>query len=86
MPQFYFNLHEADRVLTDHEGVDLADTDAAHANAFREARELMAAEVSSGQLCLSCHIEVQDDERSVLFVVAFKDALVLSGHLPEAAS
>lgn len=40
---------------------------------------MMAAHVAEGLLSLDCRIEVQDERRNVLLIVAFKDALVLYG-------
>jgi hypothetical protein len=84
MPQFFFDLHECGRVLIDDEGVEMPDAEAARTNAVHEARQIMAAEVSHGRLCLACHIEVQDEARNVVLVVAFADAIVLSGYQPKA--
>jgi hypothetical protein len=84
MPQFFFDLHECGRVLIDDEGVEMPDADAARTNAVYEARQIMAAEVSHGRLCLACHIEVQDEARKTVLVVAFADAIALSGLQPSA--
>ena len=79
MARFYFDLHECGSIFIDSEGVEMLDADAARANAVHEARQIMADEVAHGRLCLSCHIEVQDEARNVLLVVAFADAIVVSG-------
>lgn len=79
MPRFFFNLHECGRVVIDDDGVQMADGNAARANAVHEARQIMAAEVSHGRLSFSCHIEVQDEARKVLLIVPFADAVVVSG-------
>ena len=55
----------------------MPDLGAAQANAVHEARQIMAAEVSHGRLCLACHIEVQDEARNALLLVAFQDAIVI---------
>jgi hypothetical protein len=73
MTQFFFDLHECGRVLIDDEGVEMPDADAARTNAVHEARQIMA-----------CHIEVHDEARNVVLVVAFADAIVLSGYQPKA--
>lgn len=58
----------------------MSDIDAARANAVHEVRQIMASEVSHGRLCLACHIEVQDEARNALLVVAFEDAIVFKRH------
>lgn len=77
MARFFFNLHECGRVVIDEEGATMPDLGAAQANAVHEARQIMAAEVSHGRLCLACHIEVQDEARNALLLVAFQDAIVI---------
>jgi hypothetical protein len=79
MSRFFFDLHECGRVVTDEEGVKMSDVNAARTNAIHEARQIMAAEVSHGRLCLACHIEVQDEARNAVLVVAFADAVAVSG-------
>ncbi|MEG3085661.1 hypothetical protein U1707_18635 [Sphingomonas sp. PB2P12] len=82
MSRYFFNLHERGRVLIDSEGVEMPNAYAARANAVHEARQIMADEVSHGRLCLACHIEVQDEARNAVLVVAFADAIIVSGRLP----
>ena len=79
MSRFFFDLHECGRVLIDSEGVEMPDASAARVNAIHEARQIMADEVAHGRLCLACHIEVQDEARNAVLVVAFADAIVVSG-------
>ena len=79
MSRFFFDLHECGRVLIDSEGVEMPDASAARVNAIREARQIMADEVAHGRLCLACHIEVQDEARDTVLMVAFADAIIVSG-------
>ena len=79
MARYFFNLQECGTILEDDDGRELADLDAAHANALAEARAIMCAEVAEGRLCLSCHIVVLDAGRRELFDVPFKQALVVTG-------
>ena len=65
--------------MIDSEGVEMPDASAARVNAIHEARQIMADEVAHGRLCLACHIEVQDEARNAVLVVAFADAIVVSG-------
>lgn len=78
MARFFFDLHERGRVVIDHEGVELPDATAARANAVHEVRQIMASEVSHGRLCFACHIEVRDEARNTLFIVAVEDAIVIT--------
>jgi hypothetical protein len=39
----------------------------------------MCAEVADGQLCLSCHISVEDARGRILLTVAFREALQVTG-------
>jgi hypothetical protein len=80
MGRLFFNLHECGRIFLDEEGAEMSDIGAARANAVHEARQIMAAEVLQGRLCLACHIEVVDNEKNALLVVAFSDAVIVSGH------
>ncbi len=80
MARFFFNLHECGRIFSDEEGAEMPDVAAARANAINEARQIMAAEVLQGRLCLACHIEVLDNARRPLLIVAFNDAVVVSGN------
>lgn len=79
MPRFYFNLYECGKPLADNEGQEVADVAQARALAVKEARALMSSEVQSGKLCLSCRIEVEDEERVTVFIVPFKEALQVTG-------
>jgi hypothetical protein len=43
------------------------------------AREIMSNEVKNGKLCLSCHIEVEDEAGQVVLTLPFKEAVQVSG-------
>lgn len=79
MARYYMNLHECGVVTEDLEGVDLPDASAAAANAMIAARDVMAGEVKSGALCLSCKIVVLDKHGHQVAEVYFRDALNVSG-------
>lgn len=79
MARYYFHLHECGRIVYDDEGSDLPTLDAARHRAVREARAIMAAEVSQGRLCLGCNIEVLDSRGRLAANVPFTEALALSG-------
>ena len=80
MTQLLFHLDECGDVTLDEEGVDLPDIGSAMAVAREAARAIMAAEVGTGHLCLSCHIRIQDGAGRQLATVPFRDALDISGY------
>ncbi len=75
MTHYFFNLLDGVR-LDDEEGQELADDAAAHAEAMRSARSIMADAVWTGRLPLDESIEIVAHGR-VVGVVAFTDALKL---------
>ncbi len=79
MPRYFFRLIECGDVLDDPDGTDLPDLDAARHQATLEARSIMKAEIDEGQLCLACHIEVDDEAGQLIATVPFKEAIQLSG-------
>jgi len=79
MTRFYFNLHECGQRTLDDEGIVLDGLAAAHDRAVSEARAIMSAEVAEGRLCLSCNIEVLDDDGQMAVNVPFVEALAVSG-------
>jgi hypothetical protein len=79
VPRYFFHLHECGQYIADDEGQELEGLEAARRQALLEARHVMAAEVQSGKLCLSCWIEVIDCADRPVMKVPFKDALVVSG-------
>lgn len=79
MPRYFFDFHECGRHYPDEEGRLLGDRRMIHAVALHEARQLMAAEVQEGRLCLSCRIEVLDEDRRPVMAISFKDALEVKG-------
>jgi hypothetical protein len=79
MLRYHFNLHECGSVLSDEEGLVLPDDEAARKNAINEARSIMAAEVRSGKLCLSCCIDIRREDGEPVASVLFKDAVSVTG-------
>jgi hypothetical protein len=79
MPRYFFNLHECGTVVRDEEGREVSDVAQLRQLAVKEARQLMSAEVTGGQLCLSCRIEVLDADRRAVLVVPFREAVAVTG-------
>ena len=67
MSIFYIHVRGRDFEGIDFVGRDLADSEAARAAAVREARELLAEDVTHGKMPLEEWIEVEDaDHRPVM--------------------
>ena len=79
MARYFFHLHECGNITEDLEGVERASPEAARIEALEAARAVMCAELAEGKLCLSCHIEVQNEAGARLFVLPFKEAVSISG-------
>ena len=79
MTRYFFHLHECGIVTSDEEGFEALDDAAALIHAKNCARDVMAGEVLSGSLCLSCHIEVVHSETGVRRRMTFIEALTVSG-------
>lgn len=84
MHRFFFHLHECGVVTQDEEGRMLPSFEVALEEAVAAARDLMAAEVKSGRLCLGCHIEIVDAYGITLAIVPFDEAVSVSGFSPGA--
>lgn len=79
MFRFYFHLEMCGRVYPDEEGRSLSDLEQARASAILDARDLMAAEVKAGWLCLACRIDIADGGGAVILSVPFHEAIDFSG-------
>jgi hypothetical protein len=79
MPHYFFHLYECGTIISDDEGRELSDVTDIRDAALREARDIMAGEVRGGKLCLSCRIEVLDENLRPVFVLPFKEALQITG-------
>lgn len=79
MPLFRFNLSECGTLFADEEGREALDVDAARAIALTAARDIMAAEVKEGRLCLSCRIDISDERGNVVATVPFSEAVTITG-------
>jgi hypothetical protein len=79
MPRYFFNLHECGTLVRDDEGREVRDDAQLRQLAVREARQLMAAEITEGKLCLSCRIDVLDEDGRPVIVVPFREAVTVTG-------
>lgn len=74
MRRYFFNVHN-DLDTIDHEGMELADLDAAVLYARVAARSLAAASVTEGHLVGHHRIDVVDEDGTVLRSVRFDEAV-----------
>lgn len=79
MARYFFHLHECGKVIPDEEGRELPSSHNLREAAVAEARFVMSAEVQAGRLCLSCRIEVTDEDEKLLVAVPFREALEVTG-------
>jgi hypothetical protein len=82
VPRFYFHVCNGTGFTEDAEGQELADEAAAKTEAIKSAREIMAADLRSGELDLSSFIEVEDGEHELLFTLTFENAVSLKRQEP----
>lgn len=79
MPRFHLNVFDSAGDAVDEEGQELADLEAAGAEAIRGIRSLLASELSEGRMDLAGRIEIADGDGRLLQTVAFRDALKIVG-------
>jgi hypothetical protein len=72
MARYHFHLHECGTVIPDEEGLERPDLESVRQEALVSARELVANELRQGKVCLSCHIEVQDEAGQGVLTLPFK--------------
>jgi hypothetical protein len=78
MERYFFHICNGNGFTEDEEGLELADEEAARREAYRGARDVMAADVQRGELDLSSFIEVENHNHELLFTLMFQDALDLT--------
>ena len=74
MPRYYFHLKRGRVIVLDHDGLDLADVEAAAKEAARRGREIAAAEVLRGAAPTGMAIVVADERWWPVFEVPCDDA------------
>jgi DUF1009 family protein len=75
MPQFYFHLHD-NMDVTDEEGKELPDLEAAHAYATNLARfEIGQAVIAMGKILLSHRIDIENEQGDVVGSLRFGDVV-----------
>lgn len=79
MTNYYLHLHECGKVVRANEPLDLPSLEAARNAAIKGARDIMCSELAAGRLCLSCHIEIEDEKGAIVLTVPFADAVTVTG-------
>lgn len=86
MPRYYFHIHNGLGDVEDKEGRELADLDAAQAEAVVGARSLIASEVLEGRLDLNGFIEVTSGQGHQILRVTYREAVSVEGEEPDLKS
>lgn len=78
MPLFYLHIRDGDKLVEDPDGSDLPDLEAAHSEALKGARGILAEMLRKGEVLDGQTIEITDEAGAVLAVVRFRDAFRLA--------
>jgi hypothetical protein len=78
MPRYYFHIRTKDALIGDPDGSDLADLDAARAEAQQSARNLLAALLARGEVLDGQVFEICDADGRVIESIPFRSVLRLS--------
>ncbi len=72
MKRFFFNIREGDELIEDPDGTLLLDLTSAISEANGTARELLAAQIRNGRSVVGRSIEIADEARTVVAVIALR--------------
>ncbi len=75
MPTFYFHVCDGSTFAEADEGIELADVEAARRQAVLGLRDILAGDVCRGEMNLAAFVEVEDENRQLLFTVTVEDAV-----------
>ena len=78
MPNFHFHTHPVGHLFGDPHGSDLADFEAARAEALAAARRAIAERIRAGEVVDGQPFEIWDAAGRMLATVPFRDALRFS--------
>lgn len=77
MAHFYLNLHNAHVDVSDEEGVDLPDLEAARQRAIAGIRDFIGHEAFAGTIDLRGQVDVSDESGTTLASVRFAEAFTI---------
>lgn len=72
-------MYECGTLIADEEGQELPKHVTLSEAAIKEVRSIMSSEVLAGRLCLSCRIEVTDEDQKLMAVVPSVEAVSVLG-------
>jgi hypothetical protein len=75
MPRYFFNVIAGKKIISDLEGTDLPDADAAREEALKDARALMSAAILDGWDISGRSIDIRSESGAVILSLAFRDAV-----------
>ena len=75
MPRYFFHVYEGETVITDKEGVELADNGSAIEEARSAAREILADAVAKGTSPNGRRIEVADGDGKTVYSLMLSELL-----------
>jgi hypothetical protein len=81
MPRYFFHVREGSELSRDSEGQELADTEAARAEAISSGREILGEKLLHGGSLDHRQIEIADETGHVVEVVRTQDILLKQGEL-----
>lgn len=79
MNRYFFNLRRDADIVSDVEGDEFPNDDAARTSAVNAVREMAAARIKTGQIVADEYMDVSDEAGAVLFSISFHD--VVQNHL-----
>ncbi len=79
MTRYFFNLRRDGEIVSDVEGDEFVDRDAARLSAINAVREMVAARIKAGELVTDQYMDVSDEAGNLVFSVSFHD--VVRNHL-----
>jgi hypothetical protein len=78
VPRFFFHVFD-DVVLTDDEGIELPDAEAARREALAGVRAMMCDQVRNGRLVLGHRVDVDDEHGRRVLSLKFAEAITIEG-------
>ncbi len=75
MPRYYFHIRDGKDLIRDEEGTELADPEAAHAEAMASARDLALDEIRSHNRVDGRSIEIVSEFGAMIDTVAVRESV-----------
>jgi len=81
MPRYFFHVREGSELTRDTEGQELANTEAARAEAICTGREMLGEKLLHGGRLNNRQIEIADETGHVVDTISARDVLMQRGEL-----